>query len=127
MSLEILNRTKGSVVCSHGCMADTALLRLVGLLSRTMLEPGTGLLIKPSSGVHTFGMRFPIDIISLNKDNRVLGAWANIGPWKIRGLGFRTCSVLELPAGRIEDCSIEVGDELVITPFATSQVVESLV
>lgn len=89
-------------------------LRLMGLLGMKQLAPETGLLIKPSSGVHTFGMRFPIDIVSLDRNNRVLGVWENIGPWKIRGLSLRTRSVLELPSGRIKECLIEAGDELVV-------------
>jgi len=88
--------------------------RLVGLLGKKQLEPETGLLIKPSSGVHTFGMRFPIDIVSLDRNNRVIGVWENIGPWRIRGLGLRTRSVLELPSGRIRECLIEAGDELAV-------------
>lgn len=97
-----------------GTLANTTMLRLVGLLGVTRLDPEAGLLIRPSSGVHTFGMRFPIDIVSLDRNNRVLGVWENIGPWRIRGLSLRTRSVLELPSGRIKECSIETGDVLAV-------------
>jgi uncharacterized membrane protein (UPF0127 family) len=116
MSLIIVNATKSTVVCMRGDFANTMRLRLVGLLGMRHLEPETGLLIKPSSGVHTFGMRFPIDIVSLDRNNRVLGAWENIGPWRIRGLSLRTRSVLELPSGRIKECLIEAGDQLSVKP-----------
>ena len=72
MNLIIVNTTKSTVVCMRGILANTMRLRLVGLLGVKHLEPSTGLFIKPSSGVHTFGMRFPIDIVSLDRDNRVL-------------------------------------------------------
>lgn len=115
MSVTIVNTTKDTVVCTRSILADTMRLRLVGLLGVKHLEPEAGLLIKPSSGVHTFGMRFPIDIVSLDANNRVLGAWENIGPWQIRGLSLRTRSVLELSSGKIKQCSIEPGDEMAIS------------
>lgn len=114
MSVTIVNTTKNTVICKRGTLANTMMLRMVGLLGVKGLEPEAGLLIKPSSGVHTFGMRFPIDIVTLDRNNRVVGTWENIGPWQIRGLSLRTRSVLELPSGRIKECSIEAGDELVV-------------
>lgn len=111
-TLIITDTTKGSVVCTEGVLANTFATRLFGLLGRKGLKQGSGLLIKPSSGVHTFGMSFPIDIVSLDAKYRVVGTFENIGPWTIRGLSLKTRSVLELPAGRIKECGIEPGDVL---------------
>jgi uncharacterized membrane protein (UPF0127 family) len=110
----ITDETKGTVVCSSGTLANNFRTRLVGLLGQKGLEPGAGLLIRPSSGVHTFGMSFPIDIVSLDKEMRVLGTFPNTGAWTIRGLSFATRSVLELPSGRIQECGIEPGDKLTL-------------
>jgi uncharacterized membrane protein (UPF0127 family) len=110
--LVIKDGTNGSVVCTQGVLANTFRTRLFGLLGRKGLKEGSGLLIRPSSGVHTFGMSFPIDIVSLDRDHRVLGVFKNTGPWTIRGLSLKTRSVLELPAGRIQECCIQPGDEL---------------
>ncbi|HZL28579.1 MAG TPA: DUF192 domain-containing protein [Acidobacteriaceae bacterium] len=112
--LVIKDGTKGSVVCTQGVLANTFRTRLFGLLGRKGLKQGSGLLIRPSSGVHTFGMSFPIDIVSLDRDYRVLGVFENTGPWTIRGLSLKTRSVLELPAGRIQECNIEPGDTLTL-------------
>ena len=112
--LVIKDGTKGSVVCTQGVLANTFRTRLFGLLGRKGLKQGAGLLIKPSSGVHTFGMSFPIDIVTLDRDYRVLGVFENTGPWTIRGLSLKTRSVLELPAGRIHECNIEPGDTLTL-------------
>jgi uncharacterized membrane protein (UPF0127 family) len=112
--LVIKDGTKGSVVCTQGVLANTFRTRLFGLLGRKGLKQGAGLLIKPSSGVHTFGMSFPIDIVTLDRDYRVLGVFENTGPWTIRGLSLKTRSVLELPAGRIQECNIEPGDTLTL-------------
>jgi uncharacterized membrane protein (UPF0127 family) len=111
--LLIKDGNKGSVICTEGVLANTFRTRLFGLLGRKGIKEGSGLLIKPSSGVHTFGMSFPIDIVSLDQHHRVLGVFENIGPWTIRGLSLKTRSVLELPAGRIQECGIEPGDTLV--------------
>lgn len=113
-TLKITNSTKGSVICTEGRLADTFFTRLFGLLGRKGLEENTGLLISPSSGVHTFGMSFAIDIVALDAKNRVLGAYENIGPWTVRGISLKTRSVLELPAGRIRQCGLEAGDVLVM-------------
>ena len=78
--LLIKDGTKGSVVCTQGVLANTFRTRLFGLLGRKGLKQGSGLLIRPSSGVHTFGMSFPIDIVSLDRDYRVLGVFENTGP-----------------------------------------------
>jgi uncharacterized membrane protein (UPF0127 family) len=110
----IKDETKGSVVCTEGVLANTFRTRLFGLLGRKGLKEGAGLLIKPSSGVHTFGMSFPIDIVSLDKHNRVVGVFENTGAWTIRGLSLKTRSVLELPVGRIQACRIEPGDVLTL-------------
>lgn len=112
--LVIKDGTKGSVVCTEGVLANTFRTRLFGLLGRKGLKQGSGLLIRPSSGVHTFGMSFPIDIVTLDREYRVLGVFENTGPWTIRGLSLKTRSVLELPAGRIQECNIEPGDTLTL-------------
>lgn len=108
----VSNKTKGNVVCASARMADTALTRMFGLLFDTGLAEDSGLLIRPSSGVHTFGMAFPIDIVALDKQSRVVGVWDSIGPWKLRGVSFKTRSVLELPSGRAARCGLSVGDQL---------------
>lgn len=112
----ITNATNGTIICSMGRLANTFVLRLFGLLGKSRIDPQAGLLIRPSSGVHTFGMRFPIDIVSLDKANRVLGTWENIGPGNVRGVSLRTRSVLELAGGRIRECGIATGDQIVVEP-----------
>lgn len=95
-------------------LADTFATRLCGLLGRNGLEPGSGILIRPSSGVHTIGMRFPIDVVGLDRKLRVLKVWRNLPPWRITNVNFRIHSMLELAPGHIDHCRIEPGDQLVI-------------
>ncbi len=106
------NRSKSVTVGTRIMVADTALSRLVGLLGRKRLDAGCGVLIRPSSGVHTFGMGFAIDVVALDKSLRVVKVWRRLRPFRLTSVSLRTRSVLELAAGQIDACRIEVGDEL---------------
>lgn len=110
--VEIVNLTRNAVVGTRIRLADRAYARLVGLLGTKSLEPGCGLLIEPSSGVHTFGMRYAIDVVSLDAQMRVLGTWQKVGPWRVAAIHWKTRKVLELPAGTIEASRIELKDQL---------------
>ena len=108
------NVSRGSVLGDRIRVAGNAWSRAVGLLGHTSLDPGAGLLIDPSSGVHTFGMRFGIDVVALDKHLRVIGLWEELGPFRIAALSWRTSSVLELPPGAIRHSGTCVGDQLEI-------------
>ncbi len=110
--LAITNQTRNTVLCPRTRVADTTLTRLFGLLGQQPLGASDGLLIKPSSGVHTWGMTFPIDIVALDRSDCVLSLWRSIGPWRLCGLGLKTRSVLELAPGAIDRSATNIGDQL---------------
>jgi hypothetical protein len=85
----IVNTSKNALVGSDIRVAATAWSRLVGLLGQVSLDPGGGLLIVPSSGVHTWGMLFPIDVVALDRRMRVLGVWERLGGFRIAAVGWR--------------------------------------
>jgi uncharacterized membrane protein (UPF0127 family) len=114
--LFVTNQTQRTVLCPRVTIADTGLKRLIGLLGRPPLEPTEGILIKPSSGVHTWGMSFAIDVVALSRDNRVLGLWHRLGPWKVCGLSLKTRSILELAPGSIDKSRTRIGDQLYLSP-----------
>lgn len=111
-TVTIVNRTRATVLCQKAEIASTLLRGLRGLLGRKQLEPGAGLLIRPSSGVHTWFMRFPIDVVSLDRNMKVNGIWYRVKPYRICALSLRTWSVLELPAGQIQMSGTLPGDQL---------------
>ncbi|MHB8302667.1 MAG: DUF192 domain-containing protein [Acidobacteriaceae bacterium] len=111
-SITVLNRTRGTLVASRVQVADTFVTRLVGLLGRDRLDEDGGLLIQPSSGVHTFGMRFSIDVAAIDRRGRVRALWHNLPPWRMSGISWRYHSMLELPAGQLQRCSVQVTDQL---------------
>jgi uncharacterized membrane protein (UPF0127 family) len=106
------NKTKATIIGTGIDIADTSLTRLVGLAGRRRCDSGCGLLIKPSSGVHTFGMLFSIDVIALNKKLEVVRLWPRLRPFRMTSVSLKVHSMLELPAGEIDNCKIEVGDQL---------------
>ena len=86
--------------------------RIVGLLGERELQPGDGLLIVPSQGVHTLGMQFPIDIAVLDDDWRVIAIRRNMRPFRMTRMFLKAAAVLELPSGMLESTSTLVGDTI---------------
>ena len=85
-----------------------------GLLGKTTLESGTGLLIVPSQAVHTIAMRFPIDVLFVDRNCRVIHAQPSLVPFRLTGVYWKARYVIELPTGVIAQTSTSVGDELLI-------------
>ncbi len=106
---------KAVTVGSRIGLADTFVTRLFGLLGKSSIDDGSGLLIRPSSGVHTMWMRFAIDVIALDKDMRVLRTWERLRPWRLTPVSLRTHCVLELAPGQIHHLNIEPGDQLALS------------
>jgi hypothetical protein len=85
------------------------------LLGCDGLEPGEGLWIAPCESVHTFFMRFSIDLVYLDRKGCVRKLRCAVGPWRLSAC-LTAYSVLELPAGTIRATGTERGDRLEIVP-----------
>jgi uncharacterized membrane protein (UPF0127 family) len=116
----VINLTKNTWLATKIRKADNFLTRLVGLLKRSTLGPEEALWLMPSKGIHTIGMKFPIDVIFLTKDNLVLSVTSGLAPYRISGVHLRGFSVLELPNGTVKKSQTEVGDQLEISLVETS-------
>ncbi len=92
-------------------IADTSKKRRTGLLKYTGLTEGQGLWIVPCEAVHTFGMKFAIDVLFLNKKRKVLKVRKEMGRRRM-ALCLMAHSVLELPAGTIDATGTMAGDQL---------------
>jgi len=112
----VYNKTRETFVATEASIADSYLSRLVGLLGKTKRWAllGRGLWIVPSQGVHTIGMMFPIDIIFLGKDMRVVHLEEHVRPFRISSVSLKAASVLELPTHTIYRSGTQVGDSLEI-------------
>src|SRR3989454_10653718 len=97
-SLYVYNKTRETFVATEATIADSYLLRLVGLLGKTKrwAQLGRGLWIVPSSGVHTIGMLFPIDLIFLGKEKGVVHIEEHARPVRISKVSLEASSVLAL-------------------------------
>lgn len=105
------NVTRGTVLAERAGVADTPQKRNTGLLKHESLQSGEGLWIVPTQGVHTFFMKFAIDVLYLNKSRQVLKIRPSMGKSRL-SLCLRAHSVLELPAGMAADTDTAVGDQL---------------
>jgi uncharacterized membrane protein (UPF0127 family) len=106
------NQSTGAVVGECIQYAHTSLTRMLGLLGCVDLPAGEGIWIKPSSGIHTLGMRIPIDVLALDRDLRVIRMWHHLRPWRIPRPSLRIASVVELAAGQIACRGVHIGDRL---------------
>ena len=121
----VFNKTKQTFLAYQAEVADSILTRLRGLLGRRSLDPGTGLWIIPSSGIHTVGMLFDIDVVFLDRDFRVIALRELVHPFSMTPLYLNSETVLELPAHTIFKSRTEVGDKLVISPHETALSLEA--
>ena len=115
-SFVVRNRTRGATLASNVEVADTPRARRIGLLKRDSLNPGQGLWIFPTQAIHTFGMRFPIDVVFIDRQLRVKRIYHRLAPFRLTSLVWSAQSVLELPSGCLASTNTSVGDELHISP-----------
>lgn len=119
--LVAVNVTKGTIVAGRVMWAGTGEARRRGLLGRTELPAEEGLYIVPCEWVHTFRMRFAIDIAFLDRDGRVLTVHHSLKPNRLSRLVWRADGVLELAAGRLSETRTEVGDIIELREAASDR------
>ena len=116
-SVCVYNKTRETFVATEAAVADDYFRRLIGLLGKTSswAKLGRGLWIVPSRGVHSIGMLFPIDLVFLSKDKKVVHVEEHFRPFRVSRVSLRTASVLELPTHTIYRSGTRVGDTLEIS------------
>lgn len=102
MTSATLNTPDGETLVEGLEIATSLRDRMLGLLRRDRISPGHGLLIAPCSSIHTFFMRFEIDVVFLDENKRVLGVRSGIPPWRLAFAPRKTDSVLEVAAGWLD-------------------------
>ena len=105
------NETRNTVLADAAEVADTSAKRRTGLLKHSRLEPGDGLWIRPCESVHTFFMKFPIDLVYLDKRLKVRKVRHAVPAWRLSAC-LSAHSVLELPAGTAQQTQTAAGDVL---------------
>ncbi len=105
------NRTRDSIIADRVEVASSLWSRFWGLMGRRKLAPGHGLLIMPCSSIHMFFMRFPIDVVFLDRANVAVKVVHSIKPWRM-AMGGGGKNALELPAGTAAAAGVLEGDQL---------------
>ncbi len=112
---KIVNLTRSVALAERAEVADRGAKRSKGLLGRNGLEPGEGMWIVPCEAVHTFGMRFPIDLVYVDSKKRVKKVRSGVTPWRLSAC-LSAHSVIELAVGAIRASNTEPGDILEFSP-----------
>ena len=110
-SLALTNTRTNQIVASTLLPAFDSASRKRGLLKHDSLPDGSALIIAPSNAVHTFFMRFAIDIAFVAKDGRVVKVRRDVRPWRLAA-AWRAFAVVELPVGALERAGVQPGDLL---------------
>jgi uncharacterized membrane protein (UPF0127 family) len=110
------NCTRQTYLATQLRLAGTHWSRFCGLMGEDPDRFGAGkaLWIVPSRGVHTFAMRFPIDVVYLDRDKIVVHIEQNLKPWRVAPVRMRATSVLELPGNSLRSTGTTIGDKLEI-------------
>ena len=107
------NERTGALLATHVLAAFDSASRRRGLLRHESFPEGEAIIIAPTNAIHTFFMRFAIDVAFVAKDGRVVKVRAAVPPWRIAG-ALRAYAVVELPAGTLQRTGTGRGDRLIL-------------
>jgi len=108
--VKVINRTRDAVLADRAELADNYWTRFVGLMGRRDLPSGGGLVLKPGGGIHMWFMRIPLDVIHVDKRDRVTHVLRGIKPWRFGPLFVGGKRAIELPVGAAQN--VRVGDQI---------------
>lgn len=110
--VRVTNMTRDRLLGDRIAVADGFWTRLRGMLGRPEPKPGEGLLIVPSRGVHMYGMKYPLDVLLLDRERRVVAVHPRLEPGRRTPMHREARYALELPAGTLEGSETGEGDVL---------------
>jgi uncharacterized protein len=107
--LKLINKTNNIVICENVMVADTYFKRLKGLMFTKSLPEQNALHIVPCNEIHTFNMKYSIDVIYLDDKNSILAIDEDMKPGKIGKHVKNAVSVVELPSGKVKKLEVKIG------------------
>jgi uncharacterized membrane protein (UPF0127 family) len=110
--MRVFNQTRQILLINKGHIANTFWLRLKGLLGRASLQVGEGLILAGEKSIHTLFMKFPIDVIYVDKTHKVIRVDKNMVPYRLGPFLSQSTYILEMPVGSIRESETQVGDQL---------------
>ena len=115
-SYRVVNLTKQAIIATRARLAASWWARAVGLLTRRRLEDGEALILPKACSIHTCGMRFPIDVVVVNREGRVQAVVAPMPPWRLSPWWREAGAVIECPVGTLARSSTVAGDRVTWSP-----------
>lgn len=122
----VQNTTRQSALATRAELAADPVRRFLGWLPKRTIQPGDGLILRPCSSIHMFGMHFAIDALYLDAHGQVLHAVEHLRPWRIGPMDPRAAMVIELPAGVVRATGTQIGDHISTHPVPDPTEVELL-
>lgn len=110
----VTNESRGTVLAQQSGRVRNPVSRGIGLMGKKGLPEDGGLIIEPCSGVVSFFMRFPIDVVFLDSDGQVVHLIEDLRPWKASKMVRASRLVVELPTGTIARSQTQMGDTVTI-------------
>ncbi len=110
--MKVVNQKNNAVLADKARLADAFFTRLIGLLNRRSLVKGEALILSPSNCIHSFFMRFTIDVIFLDKTGKVVALLPSFRPWRLSPVYFNASLTLELPENTIRLTHTQPGDTI---------------
>lgn len=110
--VQVVNVSKGTMVAQQAGLAISLRQRIKGLLGRSSLSANEALVLRPCASIHTFFMRFPIDVLFLDKNMQVIRLIQNLPPYRLSPTVWGSQMVVELPTGKISQTDTQIGDKL---------------
>lgn len=111
--MRLVNITENLCLAQEVRTADTFFTRLRGLLGTKELPAGQALVIRPCNSVHTLGMGYPIDVLFVDNNNRIIKTVSDLEPLRA-SIGWQSEYAVELPAGTVASTGTKAGDYLAL-------------
>lgn len=112
--MKVYNSSKNQIIADDVKVAQNFFTRSFGLLLRKSLSENEGLIIKPCCSIHTFFMKFSIDVLFVNSKNQIIALYENVKPYRILPIHLSSRYVIEFPSGSISSKNIENGNLITI-------------
>lgn len=108
--MKIYNSTQNNIIADEVKVAENFFTRSIGLLSRKSISDNEALIIKPCCSIHTFFMKFAIDVLFIGATGEIMELYENVEPWRILPIHLKSHYVIEICAGQIRAKSIKKED-----------------
>src|SRR3989338_255611 len=110
--MELINKTKNTRLAKDIVIANTPVKRMKGLLGKKEFREGQALILKPCNSIHTFFLRFAIDVLFVDKENKIIEAISCLKPFRLTRIYWVSALAIELPSGIILSRQTQAGDTL---------------